>query len=176
VLIVPGLGGSGSSHWQTRWEVTLPRAERVCQRDWDRPDRGAWVAAFGAALERGSEPAVVVAHSLGCAVVAHAVLAGAQARIRAALLVAPADVDATQFTHPQTASFAPMPLAPLPFAATVVASADDPFVSIDRARAFASAWRAPLVEVGRLGHINADSGLGDWKAGRALLDQLWARA
>ena len=72
VLIVPGLGGSGPQHWQTRWEVLYPRHDRLVQRDWDHPERDDWLAALGAALEAAREPVVLVAHSLGCALVAHA--------------------------------------------------------------------------------------------------------
>lgn len=96
--------------------------------------------------------------------------------VRAALLVAPADVDSPAHTPPETRGFAPMPLARLPFPATVIASADDPYVAIDRARAFAAAWGARFVDGGTVGHINAASGLGDWAAGRRALDALVARA
>ena len=96
--------------------------------------------------------------------------------VRAALLVAPADVDSPAHTPPETRAFAPMPSARLPFPATVVASADDPFVSLDRARAFAAAWGAVFVAAGARGHLNAASGLGDWPAGRRALDELLARA
>jgi predicted alpha/beta hydrolase family esterase len=58
----------------------------------------------------------------------------------------------------------------------VIASDDDPYVSIDRARGFAAAWGATFVAAGAVGHINAASGLGDWPAGRRALDALVARA
>ena len=65
--------------------------------------------------------------------------------------------------------FAPMPLAPLPFRSIVVASSDDPFVTPARAEQFAKAWRAEIVNIGPRGHINAESNLGDWPQGLALL-------
>ena len=34
------------------------------------------------------------------------------------------------------------------------------------------AWGSELVDLGHAGHINSDSGLGDWDAGHALLQQL----
>jgi predicted alpha/beta hydrolase family esterase len=58
----------------------------------------------------------------------------------------------------------------------VIASDDDPYVAIDRAREFGRAWRAEFVDAGAAGHINAASGLGDWPAGRRALDALLARA
>ncbi len=176
VLILPGLGGSGPEHWQTRWEVLYPRHLRVVQRDWDRPDRQAWLASLAAAVEAASEPVVLVAHSLGCALVAHAAGRPFAARIAAALLVAPADVDSPAHTPAETRGFAPMPMTALPFPATVVASDDDPYVTIRRARAFAAAWGAAFVDAGPRGHLNAASGLGDWPDGRRQLEALLARA
>jgi uncharacterized protein len=44
LLIIPGLGGSGPDHWQTRWQQKLSTARRVEQSDWERPQRDAWVA------------------------------------------------------------------------------------------------------------------------------------
>ncbi len=175
-MIVPGLGGSGPAHWQTRWEVLYPGHVRVEQRDWDQPRRADWLAALASAVAAAAEPVVLVAHSLGCALVAHAAALSWSAAVRAALLVAPADVDSPAHTPPETRDFAPLPLAPLPFPATVVASQDDPYVTLTRARAFARAWGADLVDAGPRGHLNADSGLGDWPEGRRHLEALVARA
>jgi len=177
-LIIPGLGDSGSEHWQTLWEARLPGAARVAQRDWNRPDRELWLQGLRAAIEAAGGPVVLVAHSLGCALVAHATRrwpALVSRAVRAALLVAPADVDTPDRTPPETRGFSPMPAARLPFPATVVASGDDPYVAIDRARAFARAWGADFVDAGAIGHVNAASGLGDWPAGRRALDRLLAR-
>jgi predicted alpha/beta hydrolase family esterase len=174
-LIVPGLGGSGPEHWQTRWQAIYPGYVRIEQRDWDQPRRDDWLASLGAALEAAGEPAVLVAHSLGCALVVHAASRPYAARVAAALLVAPADVDSPAHTPPETRDFAPLPLRPLPFPATVVASQDDPYVTMPRARAFAAAWGATFVDAGPRGHLNADSGLGAWPEGHRHLEALLAR-
>ena len=176
VLIVPGLNGSGPAHWQSRWESLYPRTARVAQRDWDHPDREEWRSTLEGAIAAAPEPVVLVAHSLGCALVAHMASRPLAARIVAALLVAPADVDSPEHTPPETRGFAPMPMAPLPFPATVVASEDDPFVALARAQAFAAAWGATFVDAGRKGHLNADSGLGDWPEGHRQLEALVAGA
>jgi predicted alpha/beta hydrolase family esterase len=176
VLIVPGLNGSGPAHWQTRWEAIYPRTVRVAQRDWDHPDLEAWQTTLQSAIAAAPEPAVLVAHSLGCALVAHLASRPIAARIVAALLVAPADVDSPECTPAATRSFAPMPRAPLPFPATVVASEDDPYVTLARARAFAASWKATFIDAGPKGHLNADSALGDWPEGRRHLEALVAGA
>jgi uncharacterized protein len=176
VLIVPGLNGSGPEHWQTHWESLYPRTVRVVQRSWDHPDCTEWRTSLESAIAAAPEAVVLVAHSLGCALVAHLASRPSATRIAAALLVAPADVDSPACTPPETRSFAPMPTAPLPFPATVVASANDPYVTLARARSFAAAWGATFVDAGRQGHLNADSGLGDWPEGRHHLEALLNRA
>ena len=58
-----------------------------------------------------------------------------------------------------------MVLQPLPFPAMVLASRDDPYVAFDRARTFAAAWRATLVDMGMSGHMGNAANLGLWPAG-----------
>lgn len=170
VLNVPGLGGSGPQHWQTVWEARDPSLRRVEQRDWDAPVLDEWLAALKDEVARAPSPVVLVAHSLGVALINHwAGLTGG--RVRGALLVAPADVDSKE--HPLEAQrFGPMPLSPLPFTSIVVASENDPLVSLERARYFADCWGSRFVDVGALGHINSNSGLGVWDSGLALLNEL----
>ncbi len=69
-----------------------------------------------------------------------------------------------------------MPLLRLPFPSTVVASSNDPYVSLERARYFAQCWGSQFVDLGAAGHINTASGLGDWPAGVALLRDVASRA
>jgi uncharacterized protein len=175
-LILPGLGGSGPEHWQTRWESLHPTYRRVVQRDWDHPDLPDWLAALEAEVAGAGARVALVAHSLGCALAVHAAARPVAASIVAALLVAPADVDSPAHTPAETRGFAPLPVRPLPFPATVVASDNDPFVALSRARAFAAAWGAAFVDAGSRGHLNAASGLGDWPEGHRQLEALLARA
>ncbi len=176
ILIVPGWSSSGPDHWQTRWERNLKTARRVEQEDWVRPDRDAWVARIVEAAAQSVRPVVLVAHSLGAIAVAHA---GARlARLPAppigAFLVAPADVDnapawpvtaGETFGARQETGFAPAPRAILPFPSVLVASANDPYCSLERARAFAAAWGSAVIESGDVGHINVASGHGPWPDG-----------
>jgi predicted alpha/beta hydrolase family esterase len=175
VLVLPGWGNSGAEHWQTLWEERHGY-ERIEQENWDQPELESWVAALDAAVARSDERAVVVAHSLGCAVVAHWAGRGSASvgRLVGALCVAPADVDSEMHTPDEVRGFAPMPLATLPFRAIVVASRTDPYVRRVRAQQMAERWGARFVDVGRLGHINADSGIGEWPEGHRLLEELLA--
>lgn len=169
-FLVPGLGSSGPDHWQTYFERSGAEFVRIEQREWDAPARADWVAGIEAALTGHELGAVVlIGHSLGCATIAHWAAYRGQA-IRGALLVAPSDLEAPQYTFPAT-GFAPIPLHRLPFPSTVVASTDDPWVSLARAKYFAAAWGSELVNIGPAGHINAASGYGEWPAGLDLLDK-----
>lgn len=67
--------------------------------------------------------------------------------------------------------FSPLPLERFAFPGIIVASSNDPYGSIDRARRCAGAWGSQLVEVGAAGHLNAGSGLGAWAQGQALLSE-----
>jgi predicted alpha/beta hydrolase family esterase len=175
ILVLPGLGGSGPLHWQTLWENQWGYS-RVHQKEWDRPDRRAWIEGLDQAISRTSGAVALVAHSLGCALVAHWALRAPRRRVHCALLVAPADVDSERNTPPETRSFAPMPLEPLPFAATVVASRTDPYVDFTRAQYFAEHWGARLIDAGDRGHINAESRLGTWNEGHEILERMLGEA
>jgi predicted alpha/beta hydrolase family esterase len=105
-------------------------------------------------------------------VVAHwAQTAGIQ--IVGALLVAVPDPDGPAFPA-QASGFSPLPLTAFTFPSRVVASTDDPYASLPFSQATAAAWGSRFVNVGALGHINADSGISDWTHGKSLLDQVIA--
>ncbi|MTJ79574.1 MAG: alpha/beta hydrolase [Telmatospirillum sp.] len=174
MLILPGLGDSGLSHWQTLWQISTPGARRVEQEDWDRPDLPRWVDTLQEAVVTAPSPVVLVAHSLGCVLAAHWARRGATGRVAAAMLVAPADVGEEARTPPATWCMAPIPADPLPFPSLVVASRDDSHMALDRARELAGCWGARFEDIGRAGHINGKSGLGAWPEGRHLLNQLLA--
>ena len=171
VLVLPGYGDSGPAHWQTLWQSRYGY-ERVVQADWTAPQRDDWVRTLDHAVRQAAAPVTLVAHSLGCILVAHWARSGAVARVSGALLVAPPDVDEIQYVLPEVESFAPVPLDPLPFPSIVVASTTDPYVTPERARRMATAWGATLVDVGDAGHVNAESNLGEWPDGHRLLDAL----
>ncbi|HTN52127.1 MAG TPA: alpha/beta hydrolase [Anaeromyxobacter sp.] len=173
VLLLPGLFDSGPGHWQTLWMQGRPGLRRVEQDDWEAPRLGDWVARLDEAVREVGSQALLAAHSAGCGLVAH--WARAHPRpIRGALLVAPSDAEAPSYPKGPT-GFAPMPLLRLPFPSTVVASGDDPYVSLARAREFAAAWGSRLVELGAAGHVNTASGHGPWPEGLVLLGELATR-
>ena len=71
VVLVPGLRDSGPGHWQSVWEVQLPRVRRVVQQDWFTPRRQEWVDCLARLIDATPGRIVVAAHSLGCMTTAH---------------------------------------------------------------------------------------------------------
>src|SRR5258708_40320605 len=72
----------------------------------------------------------------------------------------------------QIQGFGPVPALRLPFPSTLVASTNDPYLSIERAQTFAENWRSQFFNIGPAGHINGESGLGDWPEGKRMLRAL----
>jgi predicted alpha/beta hydrolase family esterase len=146
----------------------------VAQRDWENPDPQAWAATLAASIEAAPWPVLLIAHSLGC--VATAALPPAlNGRIAGALLVAPADIERAN-APPSLAAFAPIATRSLPFQSVVVASDNDPYCALSRARHFAQQWGSRLVVLPGAGHINAEAGYGAWPDGLKILRALRRRA
>ena len=169
-LILPGLYDSGPEHWQSLWEHDDPTFVRVVQRDWETPIRQEWVGVLETAVAATGDDVVLIGHSTGCALVAFWA-AATSLRVRGALLVAPSDTEAPSYPIGPT-GWRPLPLVPLPFPSIVVASNNDEYATLDRARLFADSWGSRFVDLGAAGHINAESGLGCWPRGRELLAEL----
>lgn len=170
-LIVPGLGNSGPEHWQSYFERSGTNFRRIEQQEWDAPDRNDWVQTVHEYVSAYDPSTVVlIGHSLGCATIAHWASAYSTI-IKGALLVAPSDLEAPQYTFPAT-GFAPFPLERIGFRTIVVASENDPWVSPDRARFFADSWGSEFISIGPAGHINVSSGHTNWEEGLRILKTL----
>jgi uncharacterized protein len=170
-LIIPGIDGSPEPHWQHWWAMTDARAILVAQENWSHPAPDEWETEVAGAIiaHPGS---VLVAHSRGCILVARLLQNWPELRIKAALLVAPADVNQSH----RLTSFAPIPQGRLEVPTTVVASRNDPWMSITQAADLARSWGADFVDLGFAGHINVASGFGPWPLGKKLRDGLLLRA
>ncbi|HSV45459.1 MAG TPA: alpha/beta fold hydrolase [Ramlibacter sp.] len=171
VLLLPGWENSGPAHWQSHWERRHGYL-RVEQHDWLKPLRGDWLARLEDVVLSRDEPAVLVAHSLGCILVAAwAARSGHTQRVKAALLVAPGDAERPDIRE-QIPTWSPIPLQTLPFPSVLLASRNDPYCEFERAHLFAHAWGSQFMDYGECGHINADSGLASWPEGHVLLQDL----
>ena len=170
-LIVPGLGNSGPDHWQTYFESKGPHFIRINQQEWNEPSCDDWVSAIDNALSAFDLSSVIlIGHSLGCTTIAHWAKRSGK-KIKGALMVAPSDIENPVYTFPAT-GFSPIPMDPIHFPTIVVASSNDPWVSLERAVFFAECWGSKLIDIGNAGHINADAGYGKWEQGLEILHTL----
>ncbi|RKT47167.1 RBBP9/YdeN family alpha/beta hydrolase [Thiocapsa rosea] len=178
-LIIPGFRGSGPDHWQTWMEPLVSGARRVEQIDWDAPMLMTWADAVAVAIRGSSRPVWLVAHSFGC-LAAITAAAGLSSRIAGALLVAPADPERFSLLGSKEAGrdddlpsiAAHLPREALSFPSLVVASANDPWMSSAKVAEWARCWESVVVDIGRAGHINTESGFGPWPEGLDLLRML----
>lgn len=170
ILIIPGWAGSDEDHWQSRWRAKLSTAQLVEQDDWHKPHLAAWSERLLTAATGKTRPQVLVAHSIGCLVVAHAAqqLAAATTapgNIAGAWLVAPPSEKSVQAIPGVDPAFTPFPREKLPFPTVVVSASDDPYCPQDEARALAESWGARFLDAGESGHLNSASGHGPWPDG-----------
>lgn len=170
-LIVPGLNGSPPGHWQDHWLREDPTARLVDQDDWQCPVLEDWLARFETALA-DVEEAYVVAHSLGCLLIANMATRPLSARIKGALLVAPASLENVEALHPCIVRFGSFPASTLPFPSLIVGSTTDPYMDAQETARTAQLWNSDLVNLGAVGHLNIASGFGRWPQGYALLERL----
>jgi uncharacterized protein len=169
VLVLAGIGNSGPQHWQSLWQRRHPQWQRVNLGNWDNPDCEDWVRALDVAVEACLSPPLLVAHSLGCLLVAHWAHRSVLVPEGAFLVAVP---DPLSHSYPTKArGFAPVPMSPLAFRSLVVASSNDQLGSQAYAKHCAMAWGSAFVNIGQAGHINAESGHGEWNEGYALLQR-----
>lgn len=174
VLLLPGWQNSDPDHWQSRWEA-LYGYRRVDQHDWMTPRRGDWIAQIEDVILACDGPVVLVAHSLGCILTAAwAELSRSTSLVQGALLVAPGDPEREELSLQLPGGWAPIARQRLPFPAVLVASRNDPYCDFTKAMGLAESWGASAVDLGERGHINTDSGVGDWPEGHSLLIELIA--
>jgi predicted alpha/beta hydrolase family esterase len=177
ILIIPGLGGSGPDHWQTRWSQKLSTARVVAQEDWERPARAAWVGAILREIDLSTRPVALIAHSLGALAAAGALAERNEEKVKAAFLVAPPDLDnpglAGATVDPLFKEKAPQAALQVP--GVLVASRSDPFAEWAFAERLADVWALDLADAGDAGHINAESGHGPWPEGLMRLAGLFAK-
>jgi predicted alpha/beta hydrolase family esterase len=164
VILVPGLHNSGPDHWQTLWHRDHPEFYRVEQAHWDRPDLAAWTARVDQVRALDPRPALIIAHSFGCLASVSSIARDGH-DVAGALLVAPADPD-------KFGVASVLPAQRLNCATLMIGSANDPWMNLERAARWGARWGSEFINAGPLGHINADSQLGEWVWGQQQLRRL----
>lgn len=175
-IIVPGFKGSGPEHWQSIWASSMDNTSIMEVGDWDKPCLDEWIDALNNEIKQCPSNYILIAHSLGCILVAHWISSNIDERMRGVMMVAPADVDLPEYTPDAVRGFSPLPRNPLNTNCVVVTSSNDPNLSVKRASAFAASWGGQEIKIGYKGHINAASGIGEWEEGKQILSSLIIRA
>ena len=167
-FIVPGLGNSDEEHWQSHFERSGENFIRINQSAWDAPDCDEWIATIDKAVQtKNLSDVVLIGHSLGCIAIAQWAKKY-QRIIKGAMLVAPSDPEAPIYTFPSS-GFNTVPLNQINFPTIVVTSADDVWVTTERAKYFAESWGSDFINIGNAGHINTAAGFGHWPQGLQIL-------
>lgn len=173
LIFVPGFGGSGPSHWQSIWEATFPSTRRIRPTSWDLPVLADWITALESSVSMSTEPPVLIAHSLGCLLVAFW-QRQSSLPIAGAFLVAIPDPSTPGFTE-TTPTFVQVPTGPFRFPSLIVSSTSDPYDANGYAIIKAHEWGSDFCSIGDCGHINGQSNLGDWQFGQRLMASFIAR-
>ena len=181
VLILPGWPQSVPDPWPLEW-ASMSGRRCVDQHDWQRPLRGDWLIRLEEAVLDAAH-VVLVAHNLGCiqlsAWAAHSRLTD---RVRAALLVAPLDVE-TVAVRQRLPTWSPIERQRLPFTSWMVGPEhqsdqvepnapmqSDTFDSV-WAQALAESWGAHWIAQ-RAAPKPPAKQPSDWPQGQALLHEL----
>ncbi|MDR3414506.1 MAG: alpha/beta hydrolase [Formivibrio sp.] len=167
-VLIPGRYDSSQDHWQSYWQNQLPIWQRLTQRNWNDPDIERWIGSLRRLLAPCKRRAILVGHSLGalascCVAVDHPDL------VAGLMLVAPAEPGKFEVEDR-------VPVHDLGVPSILVASHNDPFMSLSRAEHWASVWRSDLVDIGEAGHINVESGFGRWPYGLEIIRMLVEKA
>jgi predicted alpha/beta hydrolase family esterase len=181
VLIVPGLRGHVADHWQTLLADRLPRVRSVEPGGRDNVDCAARVAVIEQAASSIAGPILVVAHSAGVIMTVHWAHQ-TQRVIQGALLAVPPDLESPlpqgypAMDALRAGGWLPIPRSPLPFNSIVIVSRNDPLAHPHRVADFARSWGSRLVDIGEVGHLNPQSGFGEWPDAMQFIRALEAEA
>ncbi|TXJ02582.1 MAG: alpha/beta hydrolase [Acinetobacter sp.] len=165
-IIVPGVGGSEATHWQSWLQQQLVSSSRVQQKHWDRPVLNEWVAQFVKTVAAVKAPVQIIAHSFGCltAVAALAEHPELNAKVKNLLLVAPANparFGESGFARHSVGNYQQyFHQLKLAVPTTLLVSENDPWLSYVDALQLAQAWQLTPINLGQVGHVNVAAGFG----------------
>lgn len=171
LVFVAGYQNSEAEHWQRLWCKQMPNSYFVEQDSWDKPERDAWVQRLDETVQKIEGKIIFVAHSMGCCTVVEWANKYKSDKVCSALFVAIPDVTREDFPK-EIVGFENQPLKKLSFPSIAVISDDDPYASVKRSNEIASIWGCEALHVGKKGHINLASNLGEWEEGKEILKKL----
>ena len=165
VLLLHGWGGSDSPHWQS-WLAGELAKEYGCVNflkfsDVDAPKLDVWKRELNATLEE-FKPDIVLCHSLANTLWFHLCNTQTLHKIEKLYLVAPPSMSCD---IEELEEFFPLQTPTNLYAkeAILVTSTNDPYMSENEAKELQKKLGIPMKTLQDAGHINADSGYGEWE-------------
>jgi predicted alpha/beta hydrolase family esterase len=164
VLILHGWGGSDFPHWQS-WlvgelakdygQVAFPLLDNP-----HFPSKNRWMKQVKALLA-DFRPDTVICHSMANTLWLHLCEEGEISAVKRLLMVSPPRLD---LKLDPIKTFFPAPTPSDLFAEEIlmVTSTNDPYLSAEEASALQQALEVPMKRIENAGHINAQSGYGEW--------------
>lgn len=162
VLLLHGWGGSNHPHWQSWLASELAKDYGTVSflqfSDYDSPDLNVWKKELLEGL-KNFQPNVVICHSLANTLWFHSL--DELPKVKRLYLIAPPSF---QCEIEELKEFFPLPLPTQTNAkeTILVASTNDPYMSVDEAKELQKSLDVELKILENAGHINADSGFGPW--------------
>jgi len=163
-LLLHGWGGSDFPHWQSWLAGELAKGYgTVCFPLLDHPhfpSKNRWMRQVKALLS-DFRPEIVICHSLANTLWFHLCNEGEIAPVETLFLVAP---PRTSCEIETIKSFFPVTVPTSLFAKNVqlVTSTNDPYMTPEEAQALQNELDVPMSVMENAGHINAESGFGEW--------------
>jgi len=165
-VIVPGIGGSEESHWQSWLQRQLMSCSRVEQQHWQQPVLQQWITQFVQSIVPIQTDLQIIAHSFGCLTTVAALAQHPQLnqKVKHLILVAPANprrFAENDFADDQQLNlddyFQQLDLA---VPTTLLMSENDPWLNPQDGKRLAQAWQLEPINLGQVGHVNTASGFG----------------
>jgi len=164
VLILHGWGGSDAPHWQAELAAEVARNYGVVSfpllDNCHFPSKNRWLKQLKEMLAT-FQPNIVVCHSLANTLWFW-LCQDEIDTVDKLFLVAPPSMQTDIET---IKTFFPCPNPPSLYAKEVemIVSDNDPYMELDEAKELASLYKIPLTVLENSGHINVESGFGQWK-------------
>lgn len=164
VLILHGWGGSDFPHWQSWLAAELAKdygkVSFLKFSNIDLPNKSEWKKELIKELD-DFKPDIVICHSIANIVWFHICNDIKPAEVDKLFLVVPPSLTCG---IPELASFYPCEIPVNLFAqeSLLITSTNDPYMTQDEAAALQTSLNIPMKVLQNAGHINADSGYGEW--------------
>lgn len=165
VLLLHGWGGSDFPHWQSWLAGEIAKDYGTVKflkfSDFNMPKLDVWMDELQLALE-DFQPDIVVCHSLANTLWMHLCNTQTLKEIQKLYLVAPPTLSCK---IEELQEFFPVEISQNLYAQNtlLIASTNDPYMDIEEAKSLANTLNIPMKIVENAGHINADSGYGQWQ-------------